>query len=408
MNKLICIKKLVRLLVKSIALAIPLILLLSSCSSEPESQIAKGSSESAASVSSSSIDTQLEIDPNSPLTCGEFVWLWMKELDGNNYNNIIAQAMKEAQQQGYISSDINSKKTLTIQDTAYLLSFDIQGDSKINSAHYDWQIADLDSADNSFKKYLLMAYAQGILTADNGNIHPKSSIFLNDATSIITRLTDKSKRRLPPDRAAPYFEYQGLVEVNHLDPTIGIDLKYATKDNFTGVAHYTRSLCLLEADSAKKLIKANEYFHKRGYSIKIWDGYRPVSVQWSLYYAAPANLKQYAPAPSKYSQHSKGIAADITLVDKNGNEMEMPTKFDSFSEKAHADYSNLPKQVIENRNYLIKGMEQQGFVVNSLEWWHYYLPGKTSLQISKVDLDEFVEKRNEFYQTTIQNFYSNS
>ena len=72
--------------------------------------------------------------------------------------------------------------------------------------------------------------------------------------------------------------------------------------------------------------------------------------------------------PSKYSQHSKGIAADITLSDKNGNEISMPTKFDNFTEKAHAYYKNLPCEVISNRDYLTNVMEQHGFEVNTFEW----------------------------------------
>lgn len=157
--------------------------------------------------------------------------------------------------------------------------------------------------------------------------------------------------------------------------------------------------------TAKKLIKANKDFHKRNYTIKIWDAYRPVSVQWSLYHATPKNLKQYAPAPYKNSQHSKGIAVDITLVDNEGNEMKMPTGFDNFTEKAHSDYTNLPAQIKENRSYLRKEMEKQGFEVYSLEWWHFYLPEKRKLSISTVNLDEFIQKENEYYLNYLKSYF---
>jgi D-alanyl-D-alanine dipeptidase len=370
--------------------------------SEPNSSATSSLSENTSNNISVSADSKVNISATEPLTCGEFVWLWMAKLDGSlNYNKTVSQAVEIAKQQGYIPSKSNVNEALSIQEVAYLLTSTKLNSSKIDTTHYNWQISDLENADSSYKVNLLTAYAEGLLTTDNGNIHPKNSVYLKDATSILMRVTDVSQRLLPPDYTSPYFEYQGLVEVARLDPTIVIDLKYATTDNYTGVVQYSRALCLLEADTAKKLIKANQYFQKQGYSIKIWDGYRPESVQWSLYYAAPANLKQYVPAPSKNSQHSKGIAADITLIDKNGKEMAMPTGFDSFSDAAHADYNNLPKQIIENRNFLISGMEQQGFVVNSLEWWHYYMPDKTSL-------DEFAEKQNEFYQTNIQKYYSDS
>jgi D-alanyl-D-alanine dipeptidase len=376
--------------------------------SEPNSSATSSLSENTSDISSSA-DLKVNISATKPLTCGEFVWLWMAKLDGSpSYNKTITQAVEIANQQGYIPSKMNINAALTVQEAAYLLTSTKLNSTKIDSTHYDWQISDLNNVDSSYKVNLLTAYAEGLLTTDNGNIDPKNSVYLKDATAIITRVTDMSQRLITPNYSAPYFEYQGLVEVARLDPTIVIDLKYATTDNYTGVVHYSRALCLLEADTAKKLIAANKYFEKQGYSIKIWDGYRPESVQWSLYYAAPKNLKQYVPAPSKNSQHSKGIAADITLVDKNGKEMAMLTGFDSFSDAAHADYNNLPKQIIENRNFLIAGMEQQGFVVNSLEWWHYYMPDKTNLQISKVSLDEFAEKQNEFYQTNIQKYYSDS
>jgi zinc D-Ala-D-Ala dipeptidase len=193
------------------------------------------------------------------------------------------------------------------------------------------------------------------------------------------------------------------VEVIALDPSIIIDLKYATADNFTGVVHYTQSLCLLEEDTAQKLVAANRFFQVEGYTIKIWDGYRPVAVQWSLYHATPDYLKAYVPAPSKYSQHAKGIAVDITLVDENLQEINMPTGFDDFSEKAHSRYSNLSQSVLTHRDDLIAGMQAHGFMVSELEWWHFYNPEKSSLSISAVELDEFIHARNHFYLDIIQN-----
>ncbi|HEX3027024.1 MAG TPA: M15 family metallopeptidase [Clostridia bacterium] len=336
-------------------------------------------------------------DTSRPLTSGEFVRVWMEQTNNGISKNVsVAQAVSFAKQRGIIPADASGDSVLTIQKAAYLLT----GAKTIDliNSHYDWQIRDLDQVRPTLKKYLLAAYSKGLLTTAGGYIRPNQELYAKDVLSILARLKNPGERILPPNCAAPYFEYRGLVEVIRLDPTVIIDQRYATKNNFTGVAHYQRSICLLEAVTARRLCQANAYFKQKGRRIKIWDGYRPVSVQWSLYYATPANLKQYAPAPSKYSQHSKGIAADITLTDKNGIELPMPTGFDNFTAKAHSDYSGLSSRIIANRSDLKTGMTKQGFAQSKLEWWHFYSPDKTGLSISKVELNDFSQRENDFYQ----------
>lgn len=335
--------------------------------------------------------------PEKSLTCGRFVQLWENQKNPATPQETPEQAVAFAKKCGDIPEDVSAAKPLDREILAYLLTAKNQEVSGLDESHYDWQIADYSSIDPAMRKYALAAYAKGLMPTKNGDFKPQKAVSLGDAQAVLSRLSGKSKPKLPPNTAAPYFEYRGLVNLKRLDPSITLDLKYATRNNFTGKVHYSRVLCLLEAQTAKQLVKANRTFHKRGYTIKVWDAYRPVSVQWSLYYATPENLKPYAPAPSKNSQHSKGIAADITLVDQNGKEMKMPTGFDDFTKKAHADFPNLPNEVLQNRAYLRKGMEAQGFTVYRLEWWHFYLPQKTSLSISNVSLDDFAQKEKEFY-----------
>lgn len=340
---------------------------------------------------------------SSQLTYGKFIWLLMNKLskDSGNYKTM-EQAVEGAKINGYCQSVQGLHSDITIQEAAQILINTKYEVYKIDISQFDWQIFDLDEADKCFRTNIINAYANGLLTTQNGYIQPRRVVGFWEALSILERLTDKSKRVLPPGIKVPYFEYNGLVEIIRLDPTIVIDLRYAATNNFTGIKHYTKSLCLMEADAAKALVKANNSFKKDGCFIKVWDAYRPVDVQWALYYAAPSNLKAYVPAPSKFSQHPKGIAADITLVDKYQNDMPMPTDFDSFSNKAHIDYNNLPENIIHNRKYLMSGMKQAGFSVNKLEWWHYYLPDKAYLPISKVTFDEFIKKRNEYYLQIIK------
>lgn len=366
-------------------------------------RVAGNSSHGGSAVSAaSSREAAPSLSDDTPLTCGQFVWLWMRDSNAAGAGESVGQALSAAKERGLIPADTDGGQALTRETLARLITarkYDLTQRDKpqLDESHYDWQLADLDTADPALKDYMLMAYAKGLLPAENGMIGPKSAVCPPFARDVLARMDGQGAIKAPPDQAAPYFEYKGLVEVRRLDPSVVLDLKYATTDNFTGVVHYPRVLCLLEAQTAKRLVKANRYFQAQGDTIKIWDAYRPVSVQWSLYHATPANLKQYAPAPSKNSQHSKGIAADITLVDKSGKELPMPTGFDNFTDKAHADYPDLPKEALANRAFLRKGMEQQGFTVYSLEWWHFYLPEKTGLSISDVSLDEFAQKERAFY-----------
>ena len=129
------------------------------------------------------------------------------------------------------------------------------------------------------------------------------------------------------------LEIQGLVRVYDIDPTIVIDLRYATENNFTGKQVYPVSVCLLRKETARKLAAANAEFNKDGYRIKIWDAYRPPSVQKIFWELVPDERYVANPAQGG-SRHNRGGAVDITLVDKGGREIEMPSDFDDFSEKA--------------------------------------------------------------------------
>ncbi len=348
------------------------------------------------------VEPEPEIDAHAPLPYGHFVWLMMKQLDPDLiFSEPVPEAMQLAAEHGYIPSFQDPQAPITREESAAILMHMKQLPGPWDPAHYTWQILDLADADCRYRSDLMAAYAQGLLVTENGRIQPKDYLYLDEARSILARLEHPDQRTLPPNQPAPYFEYKGLVELNALDPSIIIDLKYATTDNFTGVVHYERPLCLLEAETAQRLVAANRSFQKDGYTIKIWDGYRPVQVQWSLYNATPEHLKAYVPAPSRYSQHAKGIAVDITLVDEHLQEIAMPTDFDDFSEKAHPDNPDVSPAAGINRDFLITGMQPYGFQVSRLEWWHFYQPAKTSLPVSTVELDEFIAARDRFYMETI-------
>ena len=187
------------------------------------------------------------------------------------------------------------------------------------------------------------------------------------------------------------FVYQGLTRVTDADGLL-IDLKYASADNFTGRAHYEMELCLVHSDILPALQNAARRFCEDGLRLKIWDAYRPVSVQKALYEATPEALKAYVPAPSADAPHPRGCTVDVTLADKNGKELVMPTGFDDFSEKAHADFPDLPQKQRENRDYLIRVMNVFGFEVSPLEWWHFNYRDWREYPLLDIRFSEFLRE----------------
>jgi len=160
-----------------------------------------------------------------------------------------------------------------------------------------------------------------------------------------------------------------LVDIQSLDPTIIVELKYCLKNNFFGKILYASNTAYLRKSTADKLVLANKKLQEQGFGLKIWDAYRPLSVQKIMWELKPdAN---YVANPATGSNHNRGCAADVTLVDKNGKELLMPTKFDDFSIKAKADYAKLPAKALKNREILRSALLSEGFVQYKNEWWHF-------------------------------------
>jgi D-alanyl-D-alanine dipeptidase len=196
------------------------------------------------------------------------------------------------------------------------------------------------------------------------------------------------------ETTAEPFVYHGLVELLAFDDSFIIEQKYATTDNFTGVQQYDRELCLVNRDIVDMLITANRLARENGVQLKIWDAYRPISVQQALHDSVPEELAAYVPAPGPYSMHARGISVDVTLCDKYGNQLYMPTKFDDFSEAAHYDYDDLKDDQIQNRDMLNSIMTAAGFQQSELEWWHFDGPNRDDYEILDISFAEFEAARD--------------
>ena len=161
-----------------------------------------------------------------------------------------------------------------------------------------------------------------------------------------------------------------LVLIKDYIPDIFVDLKYSTEDNFTGKVIYDFSEPSLRCGTVKKLIEVQNELKEKGFSLKIWDAFRPVEAQFKLWEACPDPV--FVTDPTKgYSNHSRGNTVDVTLVTLEGKEIEMPSGFDDFSGLADRDYSDVSETARQNALLLEETMASHGFSFYSGEWWHF-------------------------------------
>jgi D-alanyl-D-alanine dipeptidase len=163
------------------------------------------------------------------------------------------------------------------------------------------------------------------------------------------------------------------------------DMRYATENNFLKAKVYECAECYLRFKTVKKLLEANQKFVKLGYKIKIFDCYRPLDVQKKMW--AIVSNPSYVADPSKGSIHNRGAAVDITLVDLDGNELDMGTDFDHFGKESAHSYQNLSETVLNNRRLLRKVMEDSSFKIIKSEWWHYDLVTEEKDKVSNFTWD---------------------
>lgn len=167
---------------------------------------------------------------------------------------------------------------------------------------------------------------------------------------------------------------QSLVNLASIDPRIQLDIRYATVNNFLGYPVYASHVCYLHQDAAEALLKVQQAVEALGFGLKVWDGYRPLSVQQKMWDLVQDERYISNPAKNK-GRHTRGTAVDVTLVDQSGNEVEMPSSFDEFSERAQHNFSGATPAALHHRNLLKSTMEACGFEPYPYEWWHFDLKG---------------------------------
>ncbi|HEX9614810.1 MAG TPA: serine hydrolase [Bacteroidota bacterium] len=192
----------------------------------------------------------------------------------------------------------------------------------------------------------------------------------------------------PPNEQRDFHE-SDLVEVQKLDPSIRLDIKYATDDNFMGAVFYTEPRAFLQRPAAEAVARASQWLRQFGYGLLVYDGYRPWHVTKMFWEATPDSLRDFVADPLKGSRHNRGCAVDLGLYDLNtGKPSPMVSGYDEFSVRAYPDYPGGTSLERWNRELLRKAMEEAGFRVFEYEWWHFDFIGWERYPIMNLPFDQ--------------------
>ena len=177
------------------------------------------------------------------------------------------------------------------------------------------------------------------------------------------------KKTIKVKKKQPLIKDSDWVEMKVLDSSFVYDIRYATTNNFVHQKMYPCAKCYLRGIVAKALLKIQKELRKKNLRLKFFDCYRPGKVQENLWHINPD--PHYVANPKYGSMHNRGLAVDLTIVDKNDKELDMGTPFDYFGKKAYHAYKNFPDTVLKNRMFLKKLMQKYNLEPITSEWWHY-------------------------------------
>jgi zinc D-Ala-D-Ala dipeptidase len=177
-----------------------------------------------------------------------------------------------------------------------------------------------------------------------------------------------------------------LVDAAEIVPGLVLDIRYATPRNFLKRKVYAAPRCLLREDVARRLARVQANLAHEGLGLKVFDCYRPLSVQKAMWALKP--VKGYVADPSTGSNHNRGAAVDAALVDVNGKALPMPTDFDTFGHASYRDAPVADVSAARNRARLRAAMEAEGFGTIKMEWWHFDAPGASTYPLLDTPLDQ--------------------
>jgi D-alanyl-D-alanine dipeptidase len=192
----------------------------------------------------------------------------------------------------------------------------------------------------------------------------------------------------PPNETGEFRETD-LVELTKLDPTIRLEVRYATTNNFLGTKFYSQARAFMQRPAAEALARANRKLKEYGYGLLIHDAYRPWYVTKVFWDATPEDKHIFVADPAKGSRHNRGCAVDLTLYDlKTKKPIEMVSTYDETTARAYPDYPGGTSLQRWYRKLLREVMESEGFTVYEAEWWHFDYKDWQKYRIGNVRFEE--------------------
>ena len=186
-----------------------------------------------------------------------------------------------------------------------------------------------------------------------------------------------------------------LIELITLDPSIKLDIRYATDNNFVGRPVYPEARAFLQKPAAAAVVRVHKKLKDKGLGIVIFDGYRPWTITKLFWDVVPEDKRKFVANPAKGSKHNRGCAIDLSIFDlKTGQLIDMPSGYDEFTERASPDYKGGTPQQTANREMLRKLMEAEGFTVNPNEWWHFDYKSWQDYAIYDISFEEAGKSQN--------------
>ena len=229
------------------------------------------------------------------------------------------------------------------------------------------------------KRIFWVLFGLSVLIACNSENHSRQTLPPSD--SLVTISDSIAPPSPPPPVYKPMYtptEKDSLfalsdttwIDMELLDTSIVMDIRYATTNNFMKLQVYDCAKCYTRLATAKAILKIQDALQEQGLGLKMYDCYRPQAAQLKLWNKLPD--RRYVAPPSRGSVHSRGGALDLTIVELGTQrELAMGTEYDYFGREAYWSYSKHPEEVNNNRQLLRSTMEKFGFKTTSTEWWHY-------------------------------------
>jgi D-alanyl-D-alanine dipeptidase len=208
----------------------------------------------------------------------------------------------------------------------------------------------------------------------------------------VPELLKEALTQSPPVETGDFLP-SDLVELVKLDPTIKLEIRYATTNNLFGTVFYSEPRAFMQRPAAEALVRVNRQLRRWGYGLLVHDAYRPWYVTKVFWDATPDDKKIFVADPAKGSRHNRGEAVDITLYDlKTGKPVEMVSTYDETTDRAYPDYPGGTSLQRWHRRLLRVAMESEGFTVFGAEWWHFDYKDWQRYRIGNQVFDRIGEK----------------